>query len=92
MKIGIIGNKQSILGFRALGLETFGLSEISKVKERIAEFAILFATEDVRQGDIEEFLNKPLPAFLRIPGVKKSQNTDLKDILKRALGSEMINI
>lgn len=101
MKIGILGEKKSILAFRALGVEVFGIEseeDLSKAKEAIEKetFAIIFITEDIAAAypeEIESFYQKTLPAVLVIPGVKGSLGLGkegLKKILERALGSDIL--
>jgi len=101
MKIGILGEKKSILAFRALGVDVFGVDsteDLLKAKEEIAkeEFAIIFITEDIAKDypeEIESFYQETLPAVLVIPGVKGSLGLGregLKKILERALGSDIL--
>ncbi len=103
MKIGILGEKKSVLAFRALGVDTFGIDtkeDLIKAKERIKseDFAVLFITEDVAgafEKEAEEIYQKTLPAVLVIPGVKgkgEKGRQGLKKILERALGSEMVQL
>ena len=101
MKIGILGEKKSILAFRALGVDVFGVEskeDLSKAKEEIEkeEFAIIFITEDIAKDypeEIELFYQETLPATLVIPGVKGSLGLGregLKKIVERALGSDIL--
>lgn len=99
MKIGILGNNNSILGFGALGVETFGVSNQNELSQAIqdikaGEFAILLITEEIAQNyeqTIQNLFQETLPACLVIPGVKNESGKareGLKKILERALGSE----
>jgi len=102
MRVAILGQKKSALAFKALGIETFGISskeDLAKAKEKIFKdnLAILFITEDIAKNyhqEIEEFYQKTLPAVLLVPGVSgKSEmgKQGLKRILERALGSDIIS-
>jgi len=101
MRVGILGNKQSILAFSALGLETFpanSIADIENVKEKTLadDFAILFITEDTASKFSEEIaplFERVSPAVLVVPGVKADSNEgkkSLKMILERALGSDIL--
>lgn len=101
MRVGILGNKQSILAFRALGLETFSagsVSEIEKAKEITSsnDFAILFITEETAQQfkkEIAPFFERTSPAVLVVPGLGDEMGEgekSLKMILERALGSDIL--
>lgn len=103
MKIAILGEKKSVLAFKALGLETFGIKnkeDLEKAETKIKEenFAILFITEDIAktyEKEIESFYEKTLPALLVIPGTKgggEKGKEELDKILERALGSKLIEI
>lgn len=101
MKIGILGEKKSVLAFRALGVNVFGVAntdELLKAKEEIKkdDFAIIFITEDIASAypkEIESFYQETLPAVLVIPGVRGSLGLGkegLKKIVERALGSDIL--
>lgn len=102
MKIGILGEKKSVLAFRALGVETFGIGsqeDLLKAKAEIAQdnFAIVFITEDIVQdypAELATFYQKTLPAVLVIPGVRALGlgRAGLKKILERALGSSRYDL
>lgn len=91
MKIGIIGEKKSVLGFKALGLEAFSVDDLDKIN--LDDFAVLFITEDIDKQKVDFLFKRTMPAVLTVPGLKpSSKRSDLKLILERALGSDMINI
>ncbi|OGZ27425.1 MAG: hypothetical protein A2365_03040 [Candidatus Nealsonbacteria bacterium RIFOXYB1_FULL_40_15] len=97
-KIGVIGEKKSILIFNSLGVDALGVDteeEFRKIKSRLEEYAIIFITEDIQekyQKEVEDLYSRTLPAVLIIPGAKKSSEAgknSLKKIIERALGSEL---
>ena len=103
MKIGIIGDKKSVLGFKALGVKTFGVNtkdDFYNVLERVKNenFGILFITEDIAKEypqEIEELSTQTLPAVVIIPGVKGPLGEGLKSlkkIVERSLGSDILKI
>ena len=51
-KIGVIGEKKSILIFNSLGVDALGVDteeEFRKIKSRLEEYAIIFITEDIQE-------------------------------------------
>ena len=103
MKVGIIGEKKSVLAFQPLGIQAFGVTskdDLAIVLEAIKsdEFAVVFITEDIMQKyelEIEPLFRSALPAILVVPGIKgggKKGRESLKKIMERALGSETIGV
>lgn len=102
MKIAILGEKKSILGFKALGIDSFGVNGEQDFQEAArtidkGDYAILFVTEDAAEDysrELERFYQKTLPAVLIVPGFRKTEGgrQGLRKIVERALGSEMIKI
>ena len=98
MRIGIIGDNKSVLAFRALGVETFGVSNSEQVNlaveaVRKQDFAILLVTEGAAaryEKELQGLFQAALPACLVIPGGAGSGKAkeELGKILERALGSE----
>ena len=102
-KIAIIGNHDAILGFKALGLETFdintqeqGLEVLKKIREK-NDYGIVFITEDwmpkLEKG-LEKFEGMALPAILSIPSQAGSTGEGLKNISKiveQAVGSDILS-
>jgi vacuolar-type H+-ATPase subunit F/Vma7 len=97
MKIGIIGEKNMVLGFNDLGMDVFAIEkdeDFAEAKDKIVEnFAVVFITEAIADKyNLDDLYNRTLPAILIIPGIKRSlekSSSHLKKILERALGSEL---
>lgn len=102
MKIAIIGHPDTILGFKAVGVEPFGVKDLAHGQKIIAElrqrddYGIVFITEDWA-AKLEEELKyleaKTLPAVIRIPGSRGSSGAglrSLKRIVERAVGSDIL--
>lgn len=103
MKIAVLGEKKSVLPFRALGAEVFGIrneQDLAEVKARIEkdDFALVFVTEEVAmtyQKALEPLYQGALPALVVIPGAHGSAGRGSGDLVKsmeRALGSSKIAI
>lgn len=103
MKIAILGSKNSILGFKAIGLETFAVQSIedAKILLKVAKsnlYAIIFITEDWAKKlrkEIDEIAGQALPAILTVPspkGASKEGIRNLKKIVERAVGSDILKL
>ncbi len=102
MRIAIIGNHNIILGFKALGVDTFSVQnkiEIDKALEEIKEennYGIIFITENfmekAREKLDEKFKGSALPAIVPIPDNHKTGAglANLKKIVERAVGSDIL--
>ena len=100
-KIAVIGSKDSVLGFLALGLsvlfvETAEEAEV-KLKELIKEeYAVIYITEDVAQKIsplIGQYKDQMLPAIILIPGTGSSLGIGMAEISKsveRAVGADIL--
>ena len=101
-KIGVIGDRDSVLGFMALG---FSVHEAETVEEAAAtlkklardeDYAILFIVEDYAKELEEEMAklkNLPTPAVICIPGKNGSEGygmANMKDAMQRAVGTDIL--
>ena len=101
-KVGIIGDRDSILGFMALG---FAVHEIKNSEDAVQtlhklvktnEYAVIFIVEDIAlqmQEDISKYKDMPLPAITVIPGSKGTTGygmANIKSAVERAVGTDII--
>ena len=99
-KIGVVGDMDSILGFKALGIEVFPATgaEVSKEIFRLATegYAIIFVTEQAAETaaeTIDRFKTEPFPAIIPIPGNRGTTGFGMKGIranVEKAIGSDVI--
>lgn len=102
-KIAVLGNRDSIYGLAALGLDTFPTDsldheEIVKLFRRLAEgsYAILYITEALQatlKEEISRYQDKQQPAVIPIPGVSGNTGAGiagLKKLVEQAVGSDII--
>ena len=100
-KIGVIGDKESVLGFQAVGLDVFpagDAEEAKKTLKRLAkeDFAIIYITEQFYQymmKEVEEYTDSRLPAVIPIPGKDGSLGigmTSVKKSVERAVGADIL--
>jgi len=103
-KIAVIGSPDSVIGFKALGLDTYAvetgaeagrvLHEITKPRED--EYAIIYMEETVAaeiQSEIRNYDGRPSPAIILIPGrngpVGLGQAA-LNEAIEKAIGSDIL--
>ena len=92
-RAAVIGDRDSIYGFAALGLEVFPVTDSemgSKTLRRLAEseYAVIYITEALAaelEHELDHFRLQPLPAIIPIPGV-----TMVKKSVEQAVGSDII--
>lgn len=99
-KIAVIGDKDSVLAFKAVGVETFSANNpfeandlLKKLKD---DYAVIFITEEIA-AQIEDTLNKlkthAYPAVIPIPGSLGSNGFGLKGIrrdVEKAIGADIL--
>ena len=100
-KIAVIGDKDSVLAFRALGVHVFTAiegNEARRIIDKLAkeEYGIIFVTEQVAQEipeTIQRYNNEVIPAVILIPSNRGSLNIGLDNINKnveKAVGSNIL--
>lgn len=100
-KIGVIGDKQSVLGFKAVGLDVFDCTTKEEAKHTLREivredYAIIYITESVYseiKDTVYEYNEMRLPAIIPIPGMKGSLGIGLSNIKKaveKAVGADIL--
>ena len=99
-KIAVLGDRDSVLGFRALGLEVIFAEDRDAAVHHLhrlarEEYAIIYITEDLActmMADIGMYHDKPTPAVILIPGRGGSlgvAQTALKQAVERAVGADI---
>lgn len=100
-KIAVMGDKASIYGFAALGLEIYPVSnpdEGSQLLKKLGagDFAVIYITEALAaqlENDINKFREKRLPAIILIPGVSGNTGAGARSVRKsveQAVGSDIL--
>lgn len=100
-KVAVLGDRDSIYGFAALGLEIYPVEDPADgahTLRRLAEgeYAVVYVTEALAaqmEEELDKWRSRPLPAIIPIPGV--SGNTGLgmrmvKKSVEQAVGSDII--
>ena len=103
LKIAVIGGAETVMGFKALGLDTFpvsGSEEARKILSAITkedqEYAIIYIEENLAlelHNEINRFKDSPTPAIILIPGRDGSiglGQSALKAAVERAVGTNIL--
>jgi len=101
-KTAIIGPKDAILGFKALGLTPANATNSEEALEQLQalkaeeQYAIIFIMEELAEGireeDYDKLTQEALPAIIPVPGPKGSTGYGMKRISKfveQAVGSDI---
>ena len=100
-KVAVIGDRDSIYGFAALGLETFPVSEQSQAVHKLrelaeGEYAVIYITEALAESlknEVDRYRLARLPAIIPIPGVSGNTGMGIANVKKsveQAVGSDII--
>ena len=103
LKIAVIGGRETVMGFKALGLETYpaaNAAEASKVLRSLTKedqnYAIIYIEETLAaelEHEISRFKDSPTPAIILIPGREGSigiGQSALKAAVERAVGTNIL--
>jgi V/A-type H+-transporting ATPase subunit F len=100
-KIAVMGDKDSILGFKAIGFDIFpagSKEECGNLLKRLAdEYALIYITEDAASGitnEISAYRNRYFPAIILIPGSKGSLGIGMKSVkesIEKAVGADILS-
>ncbi len=100
-KIAVMGDRDSIYGFAALGMEPFPATEretAAKTLHRLCEgeYAVIYVTEQLGallEREIGRYRSQGLPAIILIPGVSGNTGNGMSAVRQsviRAVGSDIL--
>lgn len=100
-RVAVLGDKESIYGFAALGLDVFFVvhgEDPEPIFKKITQgdYAVIYITEQlaaVLSDEIAKFSYKPSPAIIQIPGVTGNTGAGIaavKKSVEKAVGSDII--
>lgn len=101
-RVAVIGDKDSVLAFKALGVEVYTVIDGNEASEKIKDLAkeevgVIFITEKLAQeipSTIDKYRDQMTPAIILIPGNTGSMGIGLADINKsveKAVGANILN-
>ena len=100
-KIAVIGDKESIIIFRALGFHTVDAvtgETVSKAIKKLAEdnYAVIYITEDAAETaeeTIDQYKTIAYPAIIPIPGRTGAKGIGMKSVranVEKAIGADIL--
>ena len=100
-KIAVIGDRDSVLGFKALGVKTYFAYEQERVNDLIRrlareKYAVIFITEELAQMAtemIDRHKSRTIPAIIPIPSNQGSLGIGmqmLNDNVEKAVGVNIL--
>ncbi len=100
-KIAVMGDRDSIYGFAALGLDTYPVydpNEAVHTLRRLAEgnYAVIYMTEALAaqiEEELDRYRSQQLPAIILIPGISGNTGRGIASVkrsVEQAVGSDII--
>lgn len=101
-KIAVLGDRESVLGFKALGLDVHSAETVEEARKslhhlaRDGETAIIYVTEQYAaqmQDEIAKYKESVMPAIILIPGKAGSLGMGMRNItdsVERAVGADIL--
>lgn len=100
-KIAVMGDRDSIYGFAALGLDIYPAAqkeEAAKLLKKLADgrYAVIYITEALQavlEDEIDRYRTEQIPAIIPIPGVTGNTGMGMLSVKKsveQAVGSDII--
>lgn len=100
-KIAVMGDRESICGFAALGLSVFpteDAKEAEKIIFKLSEqgFGVIYITEELAEkleAAWDKLRSRSLPSVILIPGVKNNTGKGMRDVhraVEKAVGSDIL--
>ena len=102
-KIGVMGGRETVMGFKALGLEAYpvdtaeeGLKTLRSLTREHDDYAIIYIEENLAaqlSHEIDKFKDSPTPAIILIPGREGSLGlgqSALRAAVERAVGTNIL--
>ncbi|MFW6381408.1 MAG: V-type ATP synthase subunit F [Bacillota bacterium] len=101
-KIGIIGDEDTVLAFKALGIDTFPVEDTEQAKNILhktagEDYGVVFLTEQLAQDmeeTLERYYTQMLPSIILIPNNKGSLGLGLENIqssVEKAIGVDILS-
>lgn len=104
-KIAVVGGPDTVIGFKALGLDTFPVREADEARKILKKltksegedtYSIIYIEERLAQAltaEIDKFKDSPSPAIILIPGKEGSLGlgqSALQAAVERAVGVNIL--
>ena len=99
--IAVLGDRDSVLGFAALGLDIFPVQDAEQAQRQFRQlmgssYAVIYVTEAAAQWlpeEIEKVRSQPIPAVILIPGTQGNTGEGMRSVhqsVEQAVGSDIL--
>ena len=100
-KIAVLGDRESVLGFKALGLDVYPAETVDEARETLHQLAkgdcaVFYLTEQFgaqMEAEIARYKDQLTPAIILIPGKEGSLGigmANVKNAVERAVGADIL--
>jgi V/A-type H+-transporting ATPase subunit F len=100
-KIAVLGDKDSVLGFKALGLDVYCVESVDEAKSKLhhlarEDYAVVYLTEQLArymEDELNRYKDELTPAIILIPGKEGSLGIGMANVKKsveRAVGADIL--
>jgi V/A-type H+-transporting ATPase subunit F len=101
-KIAVLGDRDSVMGFKVLGLDTFPAEtpeEARPILHKLAKeknYAVIYLTEQLAaslEAEVAHYKDDLTPAIILIPGKEGSLGIGMKNVsraVERAIGADIL--
>ncbi len=104
LKIAVVGGRESVMGFKAVGLDVFPVSDAEEARKTLhkltresdGQYAIIYLEENLA-AELEQEINRykelPSPAIILIPGREGPLGLGqaaLKAAVEKAVGTDIL--
>ena len=100
-KIAVLGDKDSVLGFKALGLDVFPADDVDEARRILhtlakENYAVIYLTEQYAarmEAEVARYKDALTPAIILIPGTEGSLGigmANVKSAVERAVGADLL--
>jgi len=100
-RIGVIGEKDAVLGFKSLGFSVFPVESKELAEKTLAElaennYAVIYITEQTAAkiaDKINQYRERRFPAVVPIPGIQGSLGIGMQGVKKcveKAVGADIL--
>lgn len=100
-KIAVLGDRESVLGFKALGLNVFPAETVEEAKTALhalakENYAVVYLTEQYAaqmEAEVARYKDELTPAVILIPGKDGSLGIGMENVkrsVERAVGADIL--
>lgn len=100
-KIGVIGEKDAVLGFTALGFSVFPVENKEQAVSVLSDlagkrYAVIYITEQTAvniENEINQYRERRFPAVIPIPGIQGSLGIGMQGVkrcVEKAVGADIL--